>query len=121
MGKTTAKPLRNGNARGKQELSVLTLAEAAGLLKLTEPAVQRLALSGRLPGRIVEGQWRFLESALATWLTGSDFEPKQPGGHLSDRERLLSVIGCMADDESLEPMVEEIYRERKKHLVGDLQ
>jgi excisionase family DNA binding protein len=98
---------------------VLTLGEAAVFLRLSEPAVQRLALDGRLPGRAVEGQWRFLRSALRIWLAGTDFEkPPARAAHLSNAERLLAVAGCLADDDSLEAMVEEIYRDRRRQLVG---
>ena len=31
---------------------------------------------------------------------------------------MLAVIGAFKDDETLEPMVEEIYRERKRNPVG---
>ncbi|WP_439625619.1 helix-turn-helix domain-containing protein [Gemmata sp.] len=110
------KPTTNGPAAPPE---VLTLPEAAAFLRYSEPVVQRLALSGRLPGRVAEGEWRFLRSALKLWLSGSDFErPPEPVSHLSSKERMLAVAGCLADDDSLDAMVEEIYRERKRHPVG---
>jgi len=120
--KTTKKPktvraTANGPSPAASE--VLTLAEAATFLRLSEPVVQRLALDGRLPGRAAEGHWRFLRSALRIWLAGTDFAKPLPAGtHLSNKDRLLAVVGCLADDDTLDAMVEEIYRERKRHPVG---
>jgi hypothetical protein len=86
---------------------------------LSEPVLKRLALKGRVPSRVAEGEWRFLRSALRIWLAGTDFaEPPPPADHLSNRERLLAVAGSMADDDTLAAMVEEIYRERKRHPIG---
>jgi len=114
---TSAKPTVGANGADTPE--VMTLAEAAAFLRLSEPVVRRLALNGRLPGRVAEGEWRFLRSALRIWLSGTDFaEPAKPASHLSSRDKLLAVAGCLADDDTLEAMVEEIYRERKRHPVG---
>lgn len=101
---------------------VLTLTEAAEFLRLSEPVVQRLALKGRIPSRVAEGEWRFLRSALLIWLAGTDYRellpPPPAAPHLSDKNRLLAVAGCLADDDTLEAMVEEIYWERKRHPLG---
>jgi hypothetical protein len=106
-------------ANGATTPEVMTLAEAAAYLRLSEPVVQRLALNGRLPGRVAEGEWRFLLSALRIWLSGTDFAiPPEPASHLSSKKRMLAVAGCLADDDTLEAMGEEIYRERKRHPVG---
>ncbi|MFO0822478.1 MAG: helix-turn-helix domain-containing protein [Gemmataceae bacterium] len=120
MAKTTTKSKPTANGAVKETTpEVMTLAEAAEFLRFTVPVVQRLALSGRLPGRVAEGEWRFLRSALKLWLSGSDFaKTAEPVSHLSSQEKLLAVAGSLADDDSLEAMVEEIYRERKRHPVG---
>ena len=47
---------------------VLTLAQAAELLQVTEDAVRELADRGDLPGRTVGGEWRFSRDALLAWL-----------------------------------------------------
>jgi hypothetical protein len=115
----TSKAAANGPLPPTDE--VLTLAEAAAFLRLSESVVQRLALKGRIPGRVAEGEWRFLRSALRIWLAGTDFpEQPQPVSYLSSRERMLAVAGSLADDDTLEAMVEEIYRERKRHPVGGM-
>ena len=47
---------------------VLTTAQAAELLQVTEDEIDALAESGELPGRRIGDQWRFARSALLAWL-----------------------------------------------------
>lgn len=47
---------------------VLTVQEAAELLRVEPPVVQELAEAGELPGRMVGGQWRFSRDAVLAWL-----------------------------------------------------
>jgi excisionase family DNA binding protein len=47
---------------------VLTLPEAAHLLRLEDAAVRAAADAGELPGRRVGEEWRFSRSALLDWL-----------------------------------------------------
>lgn len=47
---------------------VLTLEEAAAFLRVSPDAVMRSVVQQALPGRQIEGQWRFLRTALADWL-----------------------------------------------------
>jgi excisionase family DNA binding protein len=47
---------------------VLTLQEAAALLRLPPEAVSRRAASGGLPGRMFGEEWRFARAALLAWL-----------------------------------------------------
>jgi excisionase family DNA binding protein len=54
---------------------VLTLDEAAALLKVSPDAVQALAKSGALPGRRVGKEWRFSRQAVIAWLAGGDTLP----------------------------------------------
>lgn len=49
---------------------VLTLDEAALLLRLPAASVAQLAQSGELPGRALLGQWRFNRATLLQWLGG---------------------------------------------------
>ena len=117
--KTTPRPKAAPTVNGTLTPEVLTLAEAAAFLRLPEPVVQRLALNGRLPGRVAEGEWRFLSSALRLWLAGTDFTPSpEPVSDSDSKEKLLAVAGSLADDDTLGALVEEIYRERKRHPVG---
>ena len=80
---------------------VLTLEEAAAFLRVSEDAVVRLLVQQMLPGRQIEGQWRFLRAALADWLREQ-----------SGRAVLLSQAGALADDESLAGLRAAIYKER---------
>ena len=47
---------------------VLTIDEAAGLLRVEAGVVRDLAEAGQLPGRRVGGEWRFARAALLAWL-----------------------------------------------------
>ena len=80
---------------------VLTLEEAAAFLRVSEDAVVRLLVHQILPGRQIDGQWRFLRAALADWLREQ-----------SGRAVLLSQAGALADDESLAGLRAAIYKER---------
>ena len=48
---------------------VLTLEEAAELLRVDAAGVAELAEAGELPGRKVGGEWRFAREALLSWLS----------------------------------------------------
>jgi excisionase family DNA binding protein len=47
---------------------VLTVDEAAALLRVSPDVVYRLALAGELPARRVGAQWRLLRSEVFEWL-----------------------------------------------------
>jgi excisionase family DNA binding protein len=63
---------------------VLTLQEAAGLLRLPIECVRASALAGELPGRAFGEEWRFTRTALLTWLTGE--EPARRGHEAQSEE-----------------------------------
>jgi excisionase family DNA binding protein len=54
--------------RPAEPAAVLTLAEAAELLRVPEEAVRELAEAGELPGRRLGEEWRFARDALLAWL-----------------------------------------------------
>jgi excisionase family DNA binding protein len=62
---------------------VLTLDEAAQLLRVDERTVRELALRGELPGRKLGRAWRFSRAALLEWLaqaqaaSGSGTSPRE--------------------------------------------
>jgi excisionase family DNA binding protein len=87
---------------------VLTLDEAAGFLRVSQDAVLRLAVQQALPGRQIEGQWRFLRTALADWLRES-----------SGKAVLLSQAGALAQDESLPLVRDTIYTDRGRPEVEE--
>ncbi len=47
---------------------VLTVGEAADLLRVEAEVVEELAEAGDLPGRRIGGDWRFSREALLAWL-----------------------------------------------------
>jgi excisionase family DNA binding protein len=51
---------------------VLTLEEAADLLRLGPAAARAAAEAGELPGRRIGGRWRFSRRRLMAWLDGDD-------------------------------------------------
>jgi excisionase family DNA binding protein len=51
-------------------LSLLTIKEAAEVLRLSTRTVHRLVKSKELPSFKVGGQWRLRESELQKWLEG---------------------------------------------------
>ena len=84
-----------------ENTEVLTLEEAAAYLRVSPEAVTRLVVQQALPGRLIEGEWRFLRAALADWLR-----------ERSSKAILLSQAGALADDDSLAELRASIYRER---------
>lgn len=95
------------------DADVMTLAEAAAFLRVAPVEFEKSAVAGEVPGKLIGGEWRFLLSSLREWL-GKPATPKK----LSSKAAMLSIAGAWKDDETAEAMVEEIYRERKRHLVG---
>jgi excisionase family DNA binding protein len=89
---------------------VMTLAEAAAFLRVPVSSVVELASTGQLPARKIGNDWRILKAAIVDWLRRPQAE--QPS------KSMLGVIGAFEDDDTLEPMVEEIYRQRKQNSVG---
>jgi excisionase family DNA binding protein len=91
----------------KQE--VLTPDEAARFLRIKKTKLLKLAQHGGVPARKIDDEWRFLRSALEDWLRGT---PRS-------REIFLSQVGAFKDDETLMPMLEEIYKARGRPIVED--
>jgi hypothetical protein len=127
---TAVNPALSNGPRAENDAVVLTLGEAAAFLRVPEEDLKRDADGGLLPGRLVAGQWRFVKQALADWLSSAVPQARQgaAGGELPDvvlkarragiNDDVLSSFGAFADDETLEPLVEEIYRARKRNVVG---
>src|SRR6266516_1060013 len=82
---------------------VLTLAEAAEFLRLEPKKVQDLVAHGELPGRKVGDDYRFLRSALETWLEGT-----------SSKRVLLGLAGALKGDPYFPQIIDEIYKARKQ-------
>jgi hypothetical protein len=97
------------NAIAAAPAEVLTSAEAAEYLRVSEEALLRAVGPVGVPARLIDGEWRFLKSALQEWLC-TDLKP-------SSRESLLSVAGAWKDDPYLDEMLKEIYRQRGRPMT----
>jgi excisionase family DNA binding protein len=106
-------PAANGTGHSSpvSPWDVLTLADAAAYLQVSETVVLQEAAAGRLPGRCLAGQWRFNRAAIVDWL-------RMPQEKRSSKDRMLALAGIWKDDPTVDAMVEEIYRERKRPTVG---
>lgn len=82
---------------------VLTLAEAADYLRVSEEDIVKLVHQQALPGRLLGQDWRFLKSAVQDWLRSA---PPQ-----GSKEAILSVAGVLKDY-PLEEDLKEISKRR---------
>jgi hypothetical protein len=118
------RPSKKAESNGKPSLSggeILTLAEAAAFLRVSEDGLKADAVGGKVPGRLVAGEWRFNRAALLCWLGHFEIKsfPSGPEPKLkSSKEQLLALAGMWKDDPTVDAMVEEIYRQRKLYPVG---
>jgi excisionase family DNA binding protein len=87
---------------------VLTLEEVSEYLRLSVETLQRQALQGKLPGRKIENEWRFLKVAIDDWLRSQ-----------SSRSTLLQQAGAFADDASLAELRTTIYEARGRSEVDE--
>lgn len=81
--------------------SVLTLKEMAGYLKMPEEKIERQVLQGKIPGKRIEDEWRFLKTAVDEWLRSYD-----------TRSILIRQSGVLSDDENLSELRTMIYSQR---------
>jgi excisionase family DNA binding protein len=71
---------------------VLTLAEAAAYLRLSQADVLDLFHSQNLPGRFTGSEWRFLKSAIQQWLSAGSPTLQ------TRKEAQLALAGKYKDD-----------------------
>jgi excisionase family DNA binding protein len=112
MPKTKTKPKKAKKPAITTNGEVLTLAEAAAYLRVTEDDVRRMMHEQDLPARRVgacSDEWRFLKSALQEWLRSP---PKR-------KEAILGLIGAFKDDPDLEEIVKEAYRRRGRPMTEE--
>ncbi len=67
-------------ALGEDPPEVLTVGEAASLLRVDETPLLEAAGRGELPARRIAGEWRFSRIALLSWLCGDQDTPSDVGG-----------------------------------------
>ena len=95
---------RSGNGRPIETAEVLTLAETAIYLRISEAAVLQAVQTQRLPGRQFGTEWRFFKPALQEWMK---ILPRPKKG-------ILAHIGAFKDDPDLEEIVKDAYRRRAR-------
>jgi excisionase family DNA binding protein len=59
---------------------VLTIKEAAALLKLAEKTVYTMAQAGEIPAFKIRGQWRITRAEFYRWLAAQSRQAKDGGG-----------------------------------------
>ena len=107
--KTDHRP-RNGRVTASRSLNarqpgeVLTLAEAATYLRVTEQDILRLVRKQGLPGREIGNEWRFLRAGIDHWLGRSEVP--------SQARFWQTHFGALKDDPYLADIVREAYRRR---------
>lgn len=87
--------------------NVLTLQEVANYLKIPKDRIEKQVLQGKIPGRRIEDEWRFLKTAIDDWLQSYD-----------SRTILLSQAGALSDDETLDGLRSIIYSDRGRTEIG---
>jgi hypothetical protein len=92
---------------------VLTLAEAAAYLRVPEKDVIAAVSTQALPGRVLNGEWRFSRTGIQQWLCVSQPPPQRRNA------AMIAMAGAWKDDPYLEDMVEEIYRKRGRPITED--
>jgi len=90
---------------------VLTLADAAAYLRLSEADVLRLVDEQGLPARRLANEWRFLKAAIQQWLS-------IPPARYS-KEAQLAVIGSWKDDLYVEEELKKIMKQRGRPASED--
>jgi excisionase family DNA binding protein len=91
---------------------VLTLAEAAEYLRVAEEDLLPMVHQQGLPGRQIGQEWRFLKSALRTWLETSPTLD-------NPKEQLLRWAGAFKDDPDLQEIVREAYQQRGRSITEE--
>jgi len=77
---------------------VLTLAEAANLLKVCEKTAGKLAQTGELPARRVGNQWRFSRRAVLAHIEGDSLPPATHHGEPGAAGDTLAAATGAAED-----------------------
>src|SRR5262249_41478710 len=90
---------------------VLTLAEAAAYLRVSEAEVLRWVEEQGLPARQAGKEWRFSRPAILEWL-GPPARPR-------DKEGIWAAAGSWKDDPYLDGLLEEAYRKRGRPMVEE--
>jgi excisionase family DNA binding protein len=85
---------------------VLTLAETAAYLRVTEEEVLQATREQGLVGRLLGKEWRFLRASVDDWLRCAT------GGSVT-RDFWQTQSGALRDDPHLDQIVQRAYRARR--------
>jgi excisionase family DNA binding protein len=97
------------------EERLLTLAELANYLHMGQKTVLRLAEAKKIPGRLIDREWRFRRAAIDTWLASQSEDEAQrfeevPDGMLLPLGDLLPETAIIHDMRARDPLgaIEEL-------------
>ncbi len=111
------KPTANGTPPAPAA-EVLTLAEAAAFLRVPADALRGDAAAGRVPGRLVGGDWRFHRAGLLDWLSRPEPDARTTttsGAELAEHIRKTSAeVPFHETEEEVEAFLAAIYAARKE-------
>lgn len=82
-------------------------------MRITEKDMLAAAATQGLPGRQVNGEWRFMRPAIQQWLCTSRSSMEMR------KAAQMAVVGLRKDDPHLEDMLEEIFRGRGRPITED--
>ncbi len=124
--KTTKKPKAPAtkpapDANGAVASEVMTLAEAAGWLRVSESGLKADTIAGRVPARFVAGEWRFNKAALVAWLSQPEPPANRPktGAELVERIRQIRAASPYPEtEEEAEEFIRKMYAARKADSVS---
>lgn len=92
---------------------ILTLEEAAALLRVSAAALAEKAAVGDIPAQQIGGEWRFLQRALVEWLYAGKSTNGLLRAEAGSKEAVLSVVGIFKDDSDLDEQLAKLRAERE--------
>lgn len=113
-GTTPSQP--QAEANGVVASEVMTLAEAAAWLRVPADGLRADAVAGRIPARLVAGEWRFNKPALVAWLSQPEPPSNRPktGAELVEHIREINRrYDFKETPEEVEAFIAKMYADRK--------
>jgi excisionase family DNA binding protein len=110
-----SKPAKKSQAKTSQVAAnseVLTLAEAAAYLRVSEDDILQAMRTRQLPARQVGESWRFLKAAIQEWLKATPVP--------ESKEAFWEThFGALKDDPDWEELLKEIYWQRGRPMTEE--
>ncbi|MHB1456299.1 MAG: helix-turn-helix domain-containing protein [Armatimonadota bacterium] len=92
---------------------ILTVAQTAEKLQLSEEVIREYLRAGKIPGRKIGKSWRVVESDLENWVSvGQNEQPKQ---FVSARGFLKQFPGKLSSEEFMAEKHAEIEEEERRY------